>query len=215
LWRWTAGGLGGKAEALSLPVLKAFTGAAAAGGGLGRGKSLEVGTVEGLSGTSASLLMGACRDGGPLKRSDKLLNPRRCFSVLPAESVSSFDVAINSSAPEDSLISVDDSLAPPEDALRSERNVALLLEFCCEGGLVLAFDDVSPSDFFIMTTDVARAFSLLEVDEYGPGKEYLNECFSGLGAVNGWNGDLDDFTALLRKHLGSKSARGFLLEHLT
>jgi hypothetical protein len=161
LCRWTAGGLGGKAEAVSLPVWKAFTGAAAAGGGLGRGKSLELGAGEELRELSATLLMGACRDGGPLKRSDKLLNPRRCFSVLPAESVSSFDAVINSSAPEDSLISMEDSPSPPEDALRSERNVALLLEFR-KGGLVLAFDDddvSSPSDFFIMTTDVAlRAF---------------------------------------------------------
>jgi hypothetical protein len=153
LWRWTAGGLGGKAEELSLPVLKTFTGAAAAGGGLGAGEELRE--------VSASLLMGACRDGGPLKRSDTLLNPRRCFSVLPAESVSSFDVAINSSAPEDCLVSVEDPPTPAEDALRSERNVVvlLLLEFCWEGGFVLVFDDVSsPSDLFIMTTGVARAF---------------------------------------------------------
>jgi hypothetical protein len=62
---------------------------------------------------------------------------------MPAESVSSFDVAILVS--EDSLISVEDSLA---SGRRSEigKECALLLEFCCEGGL--AFDDVSPSDFF-------------------------------------------------------------------
>jgi hypothetical protein len=54
--------------------------------------------------------MGACRDGGPLKRSGQVAEPTAMFSVLPAESVSSFDVAINLVS-EDSLISVEDSLA--------------------------------------------------------------------------------------------------------
>jgi hypothetical protein len=92
-----------------LPVLKAFT-CSCSRWWLGKRQEPEVGTGRRIARTSASLLMGACRDGGPLKRSDKLLNPRRCFRYCQPKAYRRlmWQLILVS---EDSLISVEDSLA--------------------------------------------------------------------------------------------------------